>query len=80
MGLGFSFLELVTSSPHNILPRIVLLTQVEGPADFRSLPEPETFGKNDIGQSGNFFVTLLNYDDSNTGTDDASTDGFTPVR
>jgi hypothetical protein len=63
----------------NKLADIVLLGQIEKLANFARSLGTETFRVRDIGDSGNFLVTLLDDDDREDreiGADDAASDGF----
>lgn len=66
-------------TPHNVLPNIVLLRQVEEPSDLRCPFRTKSLGKNIVGEPSDIIVALFNNDngeDGNIRADDATTDGF----
>jgi len=66
-------------SSHNVFPDIILLGQVEEAPDFGRTLRTEALGQNDVSESGDIRVTLLDDDQTEDGdirADDASADGF----
>jgi len=84
LGVGFSIglLLALDLTPDNELPDIVLLGQVEELADLGGTLGAETLGEDDIGQSGDILLALLDDDEGKNGdigADDAATDGLAPA-
>ena len=74
--LGIRLLRALHLSPDHVLPHIILLAQVEEPANLGRTLGTETLGEDVVGEACDIGVTLLDDDereDSDVGADDAST-------
>lgn len=84
LGVGLSTLLFGTRnlSSHDVLPDVVLLRQVEELADLSRTLGTEAFGKNVVGESRDFVLTLLDDDygqNSDIGAHYTASDGLAPA-
>lgn len=79
VGLGVLLLRALHLTPHNVLPDIIFLRQVEEPPDLRCPFGTKSLGQNSVGEPRDIIVALFDdndREDGNVRADDATTDRF----